>query len=158
MFRTAPATEPTRDVVDSPPADPIPLSVISLDLDTPAIGWTAYLTGRGIEVVTDDIGRPAIARADAKQLFDERREVRRVKLRCAKRRNRRRLRLISSFGQRCGVVCLDTSFPAVCRRRRRWEPRTVLLARGAGRRSWIFLTTPTVGRSSTPSPRMRSES
>jgi hypothetical protein len=74
MFRTAPATEPTRDVVDSPPADPIPLSVISLDLDAPAIGWTAYLTGRGIEVVTDDIGRPAIARADAKQLFDERRE------------------------------------------------------------------------------------
>jgi hypothetical protein len=62
--------------------------------------------------------------------------------------------VISSFGQRCGVVCLGTSFLAVYRLRR----RTVLLARGAGRRSWIFLTTPTVGRSSTPSPRMRSES
>jgi hypothetical protein len=67
---TAPA--PPADTVE--PADPIPLSHLALDIDGPTVGWTAYLTGRGIEVLTDDIGRPAIARADARQLLDEQRE------------------------------------------------------------------------------------
>jgi hypothetical protein len=38
-------------------------------------GWTAYLTGRGIPIVLDHVGRSAISSADAKQLLDERREA-----------------------------------------------------------------------------------
>jgi hypothetical protein len=73
MFRSAPAAEPAPIEVASPPSEPVPISVLSLDSDEPAIGWAAYLKGRGIGVVTDDIGRSAISRADARQLFDERR-------------------------------------------------------------------------------------
>jgi hypothetical protein len=74
MFRTTvTAPAPPADVVD--PSDHIPLSVLALDLpEPPAGGWAAYLTGRGITVLTDDIGRPAITRADARQLLDEHRE------------------------------------------------------------------------------------
>jgi hypothetical protein len=74
MFRTSPVTDPTSvDVVDR--AELIPLSVLALDLpEPPTSGWDVYLTGRGITVLTDDIGRPAIARADARQLLDEHRE------------------------------------------------------------------------------------
>jgi hypothetical protein len=70
MFRTVPVAEPTDDV--EVPADLIPITHLGLDLPEPPVGgWVAYLTGRGIEVVTDDIGRLSISRADAKQLFDE---------------------------------------------------------------------------------------
>jgi hypothetical protein len=55
-------------------ADLIPLSHIGLDLPAPGDGWAAYLTGRGIPITEDDIGRQCISRADAKQLFDEHRE------------------------------------------------------------------------------------
>jgi hypothetical protein len=51
--------------------DSIPLSQLSLDLPEPVGGWAAYLKGRGIDVVTDDIGRASIARADARQLLNE---------------------------------------------------------------------------------------
>jgi hypothetical protein len=51
------------------------LSVLSLDLDAPGGGWPVYLAGRGIAVVEDDLGRLSIARADARQLFVERREA-----------------------------------------------------------------------------------
>jgi hypothetical protein len=37
--------------------------------------WNVYLAGRGIAVVDDDIGRPAVARADARQLLTEQREA-----------------------------------------------------------------------------------
>jgi hypothetical protein len=82
MFRTAPAAEVVPQVVPEPvvPADPVPLSVLALDLDSaPAGGWTAWLADRGIAVVFDDIGRQAIARDDAKKLLDAQRlnEVRR---------------------------------------------------------------------------------
>jgi hypothetical protein len=52
----------------------IPLSVLQLDLDSPTTGWPAYLAARGVSILEDDIGRSAIARADARQLFVERRE------------------------------------------------------------------------------------
>jgi len=57
----------------------IPLSHLSLDLDAPGGGWPAYLVGRGVPALEDDLGRPAIAYADARQLFAEREaaEVRR---------------------------------------------------------------------------------
>jgi hypothetical protein len=53
----------------------VALSVLSLDLDPPTTGWPAYLAGRGVPIVEDDLGRPAIARADARLLFEERREA-----------------------------------------------------------------------------------
>jgi hypothetical protein len=75
MFKTStPVIEPAP--VDMAAIDGvISLSELSLDLDPPTTGWNVYLAGRGIEVVTDDIGRSAIGRADAKQLFDELREA-----------------------------------------------------------------------------------
>jgi hypothetical protein len=61
----------------------IPLSHLALDLvDAPASGWTVWLAERGIAVAFDDLGRPSIARADAKQLLDDQRqnEIRRQDL------------------------------------------------------------------------------
>jgi hypothetical protein len=58
----------------------IPLSVLALELDPPSVGgWSALLAGRGITIKTDDIGRQAITRHAARQLFAEREaaEVRR---------------------------------------------------------------------------------
>jgi hypothetical protein len=52
----------------------IPLSELALDLDAPGGGWPAYLVARGVPILEDDIGRPSIARSDARQLFVERRE------------------------------------------------------------------------------------
>jgi hypothetical protein len=78
MFRNAaPVTEPDApdDVGTAVPTNLIPLSVLQLDLDPPAGGWDAYLTGRGVGIAVDDIGRKAISRADARQLFDEKREA-----------------------------------------------------------------------------------
>jgi hypothetical protein len=69
---TAPVTEPTP--VEAEPADLIPLSVLQLDLDAPAVGWHDYLKGHGIEVLADDLGRKAVSRADARLLFDEQRK------------------------------------------------------------------------------------
>ena len=41
----------------------IPLSCLSLDLDEPVVGWDQYLRGEGIDVMVDDVGRPAISRS-----------------------------------------------------------------------------------------------
>jgi hypothetical protein len=77
MFRNRGAAEVAS--IDAPTqaeaADLVPLSVLALDLDVPATGWRAYLASRGVEVVTDDLTRPAIARSDARRLFDEHREM-----------------------------------------------------------------------------------
>jgi hypothetical protein len=70
----APVTEPV-EVGTAVPTDLIPLSVLQLDLPAPGSGWDAYLTGRGISIVLDHIGRKAVSSADARQLFDEQREV-----------------------------------------------------------------------------------
>jgi hypothetical protein len=48
------------------------LSHLSLDLDAPVGGWDAALKTMGVDVLTDDIGRKAIRRDDARQLFTER--------------------------------------------------------------------------------------
>jgi hypothetical protein len=73
MFRyTMPADiERPATVIDP---ELIPLSVLALDIEQPSAGWTAYLAGRDIAITTDDIGRPAIARVDARQLLTERAE------------------------------------------------------------------------------------
>jgi hypothetical protein len=61
----------------------VPLSHLSLDLSEPPSGWVAYLTGRGVAVVDDDLGRPSISRAAARMLFDEHRadEARKAEMR-----------------------------------------------------------------------------
>ena len=51
----------------------IPLSHLALDLESPSIGgWAAYLRGRGLDIVRDDLGRDAISRANARMLMAER--------------------------------------------------------------------------------------
>ena len=70
IFNSKPDIErpgPDRRVYD----DLIPLSHLGLELDTPPNGWVLHLERRGIAVLTDDIGRRAISRSDAKQLLDE---------------------------------------------------------------------------------------
>jgi hypothetical protein len=74
MFRNPSAAEPLPLKVVEVATGLVPLSVLSLDLVAPELGWVAYLNSRGIEVVTDDLGRLSISRADARQLFDEHRE------------------------------------------------------------------------------------
>jgi hypothetical protein len=71
MFKTAPVTEDVLDMTTDPV--PIPLSVLELDLPTPVTGWLIELDRRGIKVLTDDIGRLAISRADARLLIAEQR-------------------------------------------------------------------------------------
>jgi hypothetical protein len=72
MFRTIAATvEPAP--VEAPPADPIPLSVLGLDVAEPDNGWEPFLTVRNIAVVSDDIGRKAVSRDDARTLIAEHR-------------------------------------------------------------------------------------
>jgi hypothetical protein len=73
MFRTAPVTESATGKA-SPVTEVIPLSVLQLDHPEPAGGWDAFLTVRNIEVVTDDIGRLAISRGDARRLILEKQE------------------------------------------------------------------------------------
>ena len=83
MFRSLPAAEPALDVI--PRESPVPLSVLSLDLEQPPIGWTAYLNNLGVAIVEDDLGRPSIHRHDARRLIAEHRdnEVRKAEVRAA---------------------------------------------------------------------------
>jgi hypothetical protein len=73
--KTTAAAEATHDVVVMDPPELVALSVLQLDLDAPAVGWDAYLTGRGIPIVLDHIGRSAISSVDARQLLEEKREA-----------------------------------------------------------------------------------
>jgi hypothetical protein len=76
MFRnTVPVAEPVHDDVMPPATEVIPLSVLQLDLGEPSTGWASHLADRDIEIVLDDLGRASVARSDARQLFDERREA-----------------------------------------------------------------------------------
>ena len=69
MFRT-PVAEP-----DAPApvqaVDTIPLSHLELDLPAPITGWLIELDRRGIQVVSDDIGRPSVSRDNARVLIAE---------------------------------------------------------------------------------------
>jgi hypothetical protein len=59
-------------IVGAVPADLVLLSALERDLAAPSVGgWTAYLNSRGIAVVLHDIGRAAIAQADARRLLTE---------------------------------------------------------------------------------------
>ena len=51
----------------------IPLSHLELDYPTPTVGWGVELDRRGVAIVLDDVGRPAISRAAAAELLTEQR-------------------------------------------------------------------------------------
>ncbi len=73
-------TQPAPATVEPVVCDgcsPIPVSHLDLDLKTPIQGWPASLANRGIEVVTDDLGRQAISRTDFAGLISERNEAQR---------------------------------------------------------------------------------
>jgi hypothetical protein len=57
-----------------PAGEPIPLSVLELDLPAPVGGWPAYLGARGIAIIPDDLGRDSVSRQAARRLLDEHRE------------------------------------------------------------------------------------
>jgi hypothetical protein len=91
MFKSStPVAEPAPVSSDLPEdkSDLVPVSHVSLELDAPVGGWAAYLSGRGITVIQDDIGRASIARADAKMLLDEQRENERRQREAAEARDR----------------------------------------------------------------------
>ena len=73
MFHTMPASAPPNEDVLAA-STTIPLSVLSLDLPTPDLGWPAYLSSRDIAVVEDSIGRQAVSASDARVLISEYRE------------------------------------------------------------------------------------
>ena len=77
MFRNTPAVNTEHvDTQVSAPAEPIPLSVLTLDLAEPPIqGWSTYLASRGVELTLDDLGRLAVSRSDARMLLTEKREA-----------------------------------------------------------------------------------
>jgi hypothetical protein len=52
----------------------VPLSYLSLDLDEPLVGWSAFLAERNIEVASDHLGRASVARWILADLLDEQRE------------------------------------------------------------------------------------
>jgi hypothetical protein len=71
MFRTT-----DRPVLEHDPAELVPLSGLSLDLQPPSVGgWPTELPARGITVIADDLGRPAVRRDDARRLIAERRDA-----------------------------------------------------------------------------------
>lgn len=49
--------------------------MLELDLGAPVGGWPLFLAGSGIVIQADDLGRAAIGRDAARQLFTERREA-----------------------------------------------------------------------------------
>jgi hypothetical protein len=72
MFRTMTDIEPAP--VEVPPSDLIPLSVLALDVAAPTTGWEPFLTVRNIAIVSDDVGRKAVSRDDARTLIAEKHE------------------------------------------------------------------------------------
>lgn len=62
-------------------ADLVPVTHLALDIPEPGNGWPAELASRGIPVVDDDIGRPAIAIGAARDLVAEHRENEAIKAR-----------------------------------------------------------------------------
>jgi hypothetical protein len=103
MFNKATAPDPLPvKVVEVPADDLIPLSVLSLDLPVPPIGWVAYLNNVGIEILTDDVGRASIHRHDARRLFDEHREAEAVKAELRAAAEQRAIEADQEFRRRLG--------------------------------------------------------
>jgi hypothetical protein len=62
---------------EAPPCDAcrrVPLAHLSLDVDEPVGGWTAYFDAKHITVMDDALGRPSVARHVLADLIYERKE------------------------------------------------------------------------------------
>ena len=73
MFRNTAVAEP--DAIPTISDETVALSVLSLDVTPPAVGWDVYLSDRGVEIVIDDVGRKSVSRSDARALLAEQREA-----------------------------------------------------------------------------------
>jgi hypothetical protein len=104
MFNTVKQTAQPEDQKVSA-EDRIPLSHLELDLPAPTTGWLIELDRRGISVITDDIGRQAISRDDARRLITEKHEKMSAgNTKWPHEPNRRRLNATDSGVRRFGVV------------------------------------------------------
>jgi hypothetical protein len=112
MFKTtAPAAEVDHDVmVTAEP--PIPLSVLSLDLDEPPCGWVAYLNNVGVEIAEDSIGRSAVSSADANMLIAEHRAAEAVKAEMRAAAEKRAIEADQQFRAQLGAGVPASAIPA----------------------------------------------
>jgi sensor c-di-GMP phosphodiesterase-like protein len=53
----------------------VPLAELACDLPEPVGGWPVELGRRGVVIVADDLGRPAISRDEARVIYAEHREA-----------------------------------------------------------------------------------
>ncbi len=117
MFKTgSTVTEPAPVV--SVPAEPVPLSVLELDVAAPSVGWDAFLAERAIPLLVDDLGRDAVSRDNARLLLAEHRvqqaaaEARRRAVR--EEQERKAVEADRAFRvQRCRRVCAGMRLPTV---------------------------------------------
>jgi hypothetical protein len=70
--------ENTMDITEAPPlcgcCRRVPVSHLALDVSEPLVGWEAFFAAKSIEVASDDLGRPSVARYVLSDLLDEQRE------------------------------------------------------------------------------------
>jgi hypothetical protein len=52
----------------------IPLTQHGLDIAEPVVGWLEFFRERGVEIIDDDLGRPAVVRGVLGELIAEHRE------------------------------------------------------------------------------------
>jgi hypothetical protein len=74
-------------------AEPVLLVELERDIAVPAGGWVAELDRRGVEVIEDDLGRPAVDRAVARAIYAEARQQQEA---VARRREEIERRLIAA--------------------------------------------------------------
>jgi hypothetical protein len=69
--------ENTMDSTEAPPfcgcCRRVPVSYLALDVSEPVEGWESFFAGKGIEVASDHLGRPSVARYVLADLLDEQR-------------------------------------------------------------------------------------
>jgi hypothetical protein len=93
-------------------AEPVPLSVLALDLPAPPAGWAFELERRGIPIALDDLGRPSISRDAARDLFAERREQEEVAARHREEFERRAIEADRQFRRRLNPGIPASGMPA----------------------------------------------
>jgi hypothetical protein len=113
MFKTTiPASEPApAEVGTAVPTEPVPLSVLELDLPAPTTGWLIELDRRGVDVVVDDIGRDSISKADARQLIAEHRDNEARKARMRAESEKRAIEADQRFRASLGVGVPASAIP-----------------------------------------------
>jgi hypothetical protein len=70
--------ENTMDSTEAPPlcgcCRRVPVSHLALDVSEPLVGWEAFFAAKGIQVASDHLGRPSVARYVLSDLLDEQQE------------------------------------------------------------------------------------